>query len=243
MSYFKKALFLFLCLLLASPFSYAQKWRTLKKALFPSRIQATSIKVQAQIERALSRAISAQITKPPHIRLVLEKSSMPVPELSLPTGYLLACSGPFPPFPFKPNNNEMYRGMVLESNGLALRHILKHGLEVNKSHYENFAAYNGIQYPEGTKAIYATLKPEIAMRFILADNDRVYLPIILHLKKVGWRDIVSIPHDIPPSWIRQVSTLLKVDGKLRWGELKLNKEGDFLFLPYPQTNVSSALAR
>ena len=59
-----------------------------------------------------------------------------------------------------------------------------------------------------------------------------YLPVVLHLKRVSDDYIISVPHNIPPSWIYRVSALLRINGQLTWGELKL-ENNTFHFTPYP----------
>ena len=54
-----------------------------------------------------------------------------------------------PAFPLPEQETELYRGMTLDATGQQLRHILKQGLEVSKTHSRNFAAYYEIE--EGRK--------------------------------------------------------------------------------------------
>ncbi len=137
-----------------------------------------------------------------------------------------------PPFPLEAAPDEIYRGMTLNADGADLRHILKKGMEVSKCHYENFRAYNRKQYPDGQKAVYATPRLKTAVDFALDDTrfDR-HLPVVFHLKKVSDDIFVSIPHDVPPSWIYRVSALLTLNGHAVWGEIIPHKNG-FIFRPY-----------
>ncbi len=140
-----------------------------------------------------------------------------------------------PPFPLPQADTELYRGMTLDASGKQLRHIFKYGLEVSKTHSINFAAYDGRQYPDYQKAIYAS--PDISLAASFAVNDTRYdkhIPVIIHLKRVSDTRIVSIPHDIPPSWIYRISALLTIKGKSMWGEIRLDENGNFVFLPYPK---------
>lgn len=43
---------------------------------------------------------------------------------------------------------------------------------------------------------------------------------------------ISIPHDVPPAWIQRISILLNLQGQMKWGEIRLKNDGNFLFLPY-----------
>ena len=230
--YMKKffSVLVFCCLLFVPPCAHAQKWRAFKQALVTPKTKIMFYSVQRKAEAAILRHAAARTRAFVSAGLIKSEG---VPSLAAfaPKKTDLVDASHLP-FPFQKNDREMYRGMALDAEGNNLRHILQNGLEVTKSHYENFAAYDGKGYPDGTLAIYAAHRPDHAKIFMW-DTKGVesYLPFILHIKKVGWRPTVSVPHDIPPSWIYRVSALLKVDGKLRWGEVKL--QGDnFVFTPY-----------
>ena len=149
-----------------------------------------------------------------------------------------------PTFPLPSHPREMYRGLALDLHGKELRTILQKGMPVETSHFPIwFGSYDGKAYSGDTKALFATTDPLLASTYAQMNRFRkdgdLFLPVVLHLKRVG-KDIapgqertVEIPHDIPPTWIYKVSALLSVNGKLRWGELKLDGEDHFLFLPYP----------
>lgn len=138
-----------------------------------------------------------------------------------------------PSFPLLAQETEIYRGMTLDSSGQELRHIFKHGLELSKTHALNFAAYDGRHYPSDQKAIFATSRLKTAVTLALDDTrfDK-YLPVIIHLKRINDERLVSIPHDVPPHWIQRVSALLTINGEMVWGEIRLNADDSFLFLPY-----------
>lgn len=140
-----------------------------------------------------------------------------------------------PAFPLPEQETELYRGMTLDATGQQLRHILKQGLEVSKTHSRNFAAYDGRQYPDNQKAIYATPDLKLALSFAL-EGTRFddHIPVIIHLKRVSNERIVSIPHDVPLSWIHRVSALLIIKGHPVWGEIRLAQDERFVFLPYPK---------
>lgn len=232
----KKFFSVFLFLLLAAvPGVQAQKWKAFQGALVPARTKIMLYAFQRKAESAVLRAAAARQLPG---RVVPGQPVIKISSLSnfAPTKTEINAAFPkahFPLFPFQENDREMYRGMALDAEGKSLRHILQNGLEVSKSHYENFAAYDGQEYPEDAAAIYAAHSPKHAQYYILSDlNSEQYLPVILHIKKVGWRMTVSVPHDIPPSWIYRVSALLKVGGQLQWGEIKWQNKG-FVFLPYP----------
>ena len=138
-----------------------------------------------------------------------------------------------PSFPLLAQETEIYRGMTLDSSGQELRHILKNGLEVSKTHSLNFSAYDGKQYPDYQKAIYATPQLPLALTFALNDvRFDKHIPVIIHLKRVSDNRITSIPHDVPVSWIRRVSALLTINGYTLWGEIRLTQDDKFLFIPY-----------
>lgn len=211
----------------------AQKWQGLKKALTVQQIKKTAFCVRGKAEAAVLHAVKSGQVKNLQ-RQVLEKKLLQTPVLAsfAPAKAELSSLKDVPAFPFGENEQEMYRGMALKADGKDLRHIMLNGMEVSKSHYENFAAYDGNPYPDGTKAIYAAHNPEHALHFIFTEEDwDTYIPVIFHIKKLGWRHFASVPHDIPPSWIYRVSVLLNINGRLIWGELKLYK-GDFVFIPY-----------
>ena len=149
-----------------------------------------------------------------------------------------------PVFPLASHPSEMYRGLALDLQGKELRNILNNGMPVATSHFPIWhGTYDGKAYGENTKALFATTDPLLASTYAQMNRFRtdedLFLPIVLHLKRVG-KDIapgqertIEIPHDIPPSWIQKVSALLSIEGQLRWGELELNGENEFLFTPYP----------
>ena len=226
------SVFFLFCLLGFAPCAHAQKWKAVKEALVPARAKVVFYAVQRKVESAMLRAAAQRTVFAPvrtkNHALRISSLSQFAPE----NAEILRGHG-LPPFPLLEKENEMYRGMVLDPDGKDLRYILQHGLEVSKSHYENFAAYDGKEYPDGILAIYAAHKVSHAESFLYAEAGvKTYLPVIFHLKKLGWRGIVSVPHDIPPSWIYRVSAILKINGRLTWGELKVEK-GQFIFIPYP----------
>ena len=227
---------LLLCgLFTLSPCVQAQKWQGIKKALSAKQIKTTAFALRGKVESVIFRAArlgqAELLVKPQNTgRKLLQVSSLAA---FAPARVDLPSLKVVPPFPFESNSKEMYRGMALKADGKDLRYIMLNGMEVSKSHYENFAAYDNNPYPDGTKAIYAAHNPKHALHFIFTEEDwDTYIPVIFHIKKLGWRDFASIPHDVPPSWIYRVSALLKINGQFVWGELKLYK-GDFVFMPYP----------
>ena len=146
-------------------------------------------------------------------------------------------------FPLASHPREMYRGLALDAYGKELRSILKNGMKVTESHFPIWhGSYDGRPLPEDTPALFATTDPLLASTYAQMNRFRadkgMFLPVVLHLKRVG-KDIaldyertIEIPHDIPASWIYKVSALLSIDGKPRWGELKLAGDDGFLFIPY-----------
>lgn len=234
MKKFLGVFFVFLALGVA-PSVQAQKWQSVKKMLGGPKTKISYFSVRSKTEAAVLRAVKSSQLKPISFRnfggnALLEISSL---ETFAPSKEDLSSSSSIPAFAFQANEKEMYRGMALPADGKDLCFIMQNGLKVSKSHYENFAAYDGRNYPDGTKAIYAAFQPQHALRFIFTDQDcPSYIPVIFHLKKLGWRDFVSVPHDIPPSWIYRVSAILKINGRLTWGELKI-KNNEFIFIPYP----------
>ena len=140
-----------------------------------------------------------------------------------------------PAFPLPQNVNNMYRGMALEFPNEQLKHIWKNGLEVYKCKAGNFAAYDGINSACAEPAIYASTDPDLALGYTsirVNDPTNARFPVLFHLKRLGNSLTISIPHDVPPQWIEHVSTVLWVDGQLRWGELELDDSNHFIFTPY-----------
>ena len=215
--------------------AYAQNGKMIKKLLPALQMKALPDAVQARLERTVSQAAAARVFVAPRQLLPATaihlhgKTSQLLPPVSR-----MAEVKYLPPFPFKEQPAVMYRGMRLPANGTELRHILRHGFEVEKSNHENFMAYDGKFYPPGTKAIFASRNPLYAVYYTTTTKPmkEPYFPIVFHMKRVGTEDIISIPHDVPASWIYQVSALLEVDGYLMWGELKLDANDQFVFLPY-----------
>ena len=142
-----------------------------------------------------------------------------------------------PAFPLPPNERNMYRGMVLNSPTEELKHILKNGLEASKCQAANFASYDGINSSWAAAAVFASTDPDLALGYthIHLKESGMHFPVLFHLKRLGNSLFVSVPHDIPPQWIEHVSTVLSVDGALRWGELTLDEYDHFVFTPYSIT--------
>ena len=236
-----KTIFLTGCLsalvCVAAPNAYAQKWNFLKKGLLPGKVQILTAAAQSKIRRALVRA--ALLNRPSHFRTVtraVNTYSFISPKRLLPKPLLLRNRDRIPPLPFEENEKVMFRGMRLDADGKQLRHILRHGMEVSKSHYTCYEPYDGRSYPPGTKAIYAALNPQSAVFFATSlqssTDEKPFLSVVFHLKRVGWGVYVSVPHDIPPAWIYRVSALFRLNGQLTWGELKMDRDGYFTFTPY-----------
>ena len=139
--------------------------------------------------------------------------------------------------------HEMYRGMSLDGKGADLQHILQQGLELSKSHYTiQYGTYDMKPYPDDTLAIFATTDLSLATEYAVKgafQKGKKFLPVVFHLKYVGPQNgatrlySVEIPHDVPPEWIYKVSALLEINGKPRWGELKMGPDNLFFFSPYP----------
>lgn len=225
------SVFIIGCLVSFSPCAYAQKWALSKKIFCPIRAKISFYSLQRKTEAAIRRVAAARRVPTASVKAKQSVKARSLKALA-PEKSELVAAYLLPRFPFEENDKEIYRGMALDAEGKELRHILQNGLEVAKSHYENFIAYDGKEYPAKTKAIYASSWPDQAETYVLTKaNVKNYLPVILHIKKASNRMTVSIPHDIPPSWIYRVSVLLKVSGVLTWGEVRL-RNGNFVFYPY-----------
>lgn len=227
---------LVLFILSATPSVQAQKWQGVKKLFSTQKAKVSLVSVQKKAKEAVFRAWAKTHSVPYIAQVVIGGEAHHYTSLSplLPKGNEVSLR--VPPFPLPENRKEMYRGMRLGADGKDLLYILKNGLETSKSHYyEDGMSYDGKIYPSGTKAIYVTTDPELAVFYMCkTKHSDSYLPVLLHLKSVvGTKDVAySIPHDIPASWICRVSALLKVNGRLTWGELKV-KDNTFIFTPYP----------
>lgn len=248
MKYMKKFFgFFLLCGLLAlTPCAQAQKWQGIKKLFSKPKAKVSVSAVTNRVKEAVFRAWAKTRSVPYIAQVVIGGEVHHYASLSslLPKGNEV--SPHVPSFPLPSKRKEMYRGMMLGADGKDLLYILKNGLEASKSHYyEDGMSYDGKTYPSGTKAIYVATELEIASQYVAGPVrsstpylpvifHSPYLPVIFHFKSVETtRDVVyTIPHDIPPSWIYRVSALLKIDGRLTWGELKV-KDDTFVFIPYP----------
>ena len=230
------SVFLMVFLLGAAPCAQAQKWQGIKKLFSTQKAKLSIVAAQNKAKEAVFRAWAKTRSVPYIAQVVIGGEVHHYASLSslLPKGNEV--SQHVSPFPLPINRKEMYRGMRLGADGKDLLYILKNGLETSKSHYyEDGMSYDEKIYPSCTKAIYVTTDPELAVFYMAkTQNSAAYLPVLLHLKSVvGTKDVAySIPHDIPPSWIYRVSALLKINGKLTWGELKI-KDNTFVFIPYP----------
>lgn len=211
------------CLLLCNICVYAQPF----KGGLRLRSPMAALHPRIAITRFIAKA-RAKTVQPIHLR------SLPAPG-----------NWTHPPvFPLASRPYEMYRGLALDLQGKELRNIIHGGMPVATSHFSLLhGAYDGKAYGSDTKALFATTDPLLASTYAQMNRFRTdggqFLPVVLHLKRVG-KDItpgqartIEIPHDIPPSWIQKISVLLNMDGQPRWGELKLDGEDGFLFTPYP----------
>ena len=236
---------LVLFILSAAPSVQAQKWQGVKKLFSTQKTKVSLVAVQKKAKEAISRAW-AKHRSPYAVQVVIGGNVRNYKSLSSLLPHKEEVYQKLPLFPLPSKHKEMYRGMMLGSDGEDLLYILKNGLETSKSHYyEEGMSYDGKIYPSATKAIYVATELEIASQYVAGPVrsstpylpvifHSPYLPVIFHLKSVETtRDVVyTIPHDIPPSWICRVSALLKVNGRLTWGELKV-KDNTFIFTPYP----------
>ena len=224
------------CLMWGATPAHAQRWNPFKKGFLPSKVEALSVSAQHKIKRALLRAEALKRTSRFYEATFQNgRYTFRSPKALVPAVKTMTSVQNLPPFPFEVNPSEMYRGMVLDADGKQLRYILRRGMKVSKSHYNHYDAYNGKSYPSGTKAIYSAQDPRSAVFYLLKPKTRTtrYLPVIFHLKRVGHGYYISVPHDIPPQWIYRVSALLKINGRLTWGELQLDRHNNFVFTPYP----------
>lgn len=226
---------LVLFILCAAPSVQAQKWQGVKKLFSTQKAKVSLVDVQNKAKEAISRAW-AKHRSPYAVQVVIGGNVRNYKSLSSLLPHKEEVYQKLPLFPLPSKHKEIYRGMMLGSDGEDLLYILKNGLETSKSHYyEDGMSYDEKIYPSCTKAIYVTTDPELAVFYMAkTQNSAAYLPVLLHLKSVvGTKDVAySIPHDIPPSLIYRVSALLKIDGRLTWGELKV-KDDTFVFIPYP----------
>lgn len=238
MRIFFSSVILCLCCTLASQPVHAQKWNFFKSGLSAPRVRMFSVATQAKIKRAIWRA--ALLRRPDHFRTITclpGGYSFISPKALLPKPSMLKRQDKIPPLPFKGSELLMFRGMRLDADGKQLRHILRAGMKVSKSHHFCMIPYQGKTYPPGTKAIYTALDPQNAVSFAIKTDDdldkKPFLPVVFHLKRTDWGTFVAVPHDIPSSWIYHVSALLQIDGRLTWGEITLGPNGHFTFMPYP----------
>lgn len=230
------SVFLMVFLLGAAPCAQAQKWQGIKKLFSAQKAKLSIVAAQNKAKEAIYRAWAKRRCVPYKVQVVIGGEVRNYKSLSSLLPHKEEVYQELPLFPLPSKRKEMYRGMRLGADGKDLLYILKNGLEASKSHYyEDGMSYDGKTYPSCTKAIYVTTDPELAVFYMAkTQNSAAYLPVLLHLKSVvGTKDVAySIPHDIPPSWIYRVSALLKINGKLTWGELKV-KDDTFVFIPYP----------
>ena len=230
--------FFLLCGLLAlTPCAQAQKWQGIKKLFSAQKAKVSIVAAQNKAKEAIYRAWAKRRCVPYKAQVVIGGEVRNYKSLSSLLPHKEEVYQELPLFPLPSKRKEMYRGMMLGADGKDLLYILKNGLEASKSHYyEEGMSYDGKTYPSGTKAIYVASDLEFAYHYVAAPDLRPipYLPVIFHLKSILGKGYVihAVPHDIPPSWIYRVSALLKINGKLTWGELKV-KDDTFVFIPYP----------
>ena len=199
---------------------------------------------EAQVGRLLKEALTGIQTR--WERIILRETASSLSATKAITPFIFAPGQPLPTVPsyittslyrhaIPQQPNEMYRGMLLDENGEQLRHILRNGLETSKTFSYLRESYDGKKYPMGTKAIFASTWLDEAVAFAnpyYADDPK--LSVVFHLKRVGDTSLVQVPHDIPPSWIYQVSVWLQIDGKPRWGQLEMDENDNLIFKPYPE---------
>ncbi|MBQ3666756.1 MAG: hypothetical protein II913_01650 [Elusimicrobiaceae bacterium] len=207
---------------MAATFSDAHAGRFLKRALLPN------------LKSRLNRIILRHTTLPrrPAIKAAHTfyfEPGKPLPVVPSKAGGAIHTSLSLPKL-----RNAMHRGMLLDVNGTQLRYILRNGLETSKTSAYLRESYDGKKYPLHTKAIFASTWLEEAVCFASPYYQKEpRLAVVFHLKRVGTSSLVQVPHDIPPSWILQVSAWLQIEGKPRWGALKLDKNDNLIFIPYP----------
>ena len=193
---------------------------------------------RSNIKTKLSRIIMRDTTTPRRPVINTKKgfhfkAGKRLPVVSPQTGGILQSYSAIPKAP-----HEMYRGMLLDANGQQLRYILRNGLETAKSFSLLRKSYDGKIYPPDTKAVFAStwLAEAVCYANPYYQKDPK-LAVVFHLKQVGTSSLVQVPHDIPPSWIHQVSAWLEIEGKPRWGALKLDKNDNLIFIPYPEQEI------
>ncbi len=223
--------------------------RFLLGCLLPLLLLST---LHAQQEKAILRATSAGAEAKPaeaafinaqQIARIAAQEQMRLIQAQKQTYYLssLPTNMPsviLPAFPLQRDEGVMYRGMALHAPTEELKHILKNGLEASKCNAANFAAYDGINSSWAAAAIFASTDPDLALGFTAAQlkEGDAHFPVLFHLKRVANSLFISVPHDIPPDWIKSVSTIINVGGKPLWGELKWEEPHNrFIFIPYAAT--------
>ena len=225
-----RSLLVGLCMLLAGTSVRAQ----LRPELVPELMQAATqtpaaaraVILSDYVREGLARLVTQHIGYPVSPTQVYRMKALPHGITNYPTGF----------FPLPADEETMYRGMALDNPNEQLKNIFKNGLEVTKCRAENFASYDGINSSCTATAIYASTDPNLALGYTtarLAESPKTRFPVLLHLKRLGNSLMISVPHDIPPQWIFRISTVLPINGQLRWGELKLDETEHFIFIPYP----------
>ena len=196
---------------------------------FSLTLRQTTQNIRSVVERVIGRKTSSLSQET--ITPIVFAPGQTLPALSAKDNFSID------PYPLPQRSREMYRGMRPDAKGEQLRNILKNGLEVAKTDSYLRESYDGKKYPEGTKAIFATDWIAEATFYAQTFQEEPTLSVLIHLKRKGNSSLMQVPHDIPTSWFRKVSAWLLIDGEARWGEIKLDKDDNLIFTPYPKPEI------
>ena len=147
-----------------------------------------------------------------------------------------------PQVPFAEQEGTLYRGLGLETDGKAIKHILDQGLLVQDAgDYSNMLLVSLMTTPEDAAAASAskftnlTKSPGTALHYAQKngkrDADKV-LPVIVAVRgEIEYGKVVRVQHDIPTKNIQETIVLLQINGTPTWCHVE-NTEDGFLVIPY-----------
>ena len=145
-----------------------------------------------------------------------------------------------PPLPIRKHPFLMYRGMGLNADGVAIRNILENGLllkDVGLDSNNLITMYagngHGAAIREASKLKFTNLTddPSSAFHYAQRNITENRILVIVSVKDAPRGSIVRIQEDIPPSQIREMIALLRVEGRPTWCRIEIAEEG-FRVTPY-----------
>ncbi|WP_424244293.1 hypothetical protein Dip510_001501 [Elusimicrobium posterum] len=144
-------------------------------------------------------------------------------------------------YPLDAVAGELYRGMAL--NQKSIENIKENGVRRRDlGRYTGAHVIPGNIYSMGGGGIWTSEDPTIAAQTYASGRLTLKkgIPTVVHIDRsmtqgfynIDGLDGIYSMQDVPANAIKRISVMLKIDGKLRWGQLDLNAAGQSVFKPY-----------